>query len=68
MSSRRHLLERLWFKYEYLGAIEKDGQVYKKYKKVPRVPHVRRYAFMVWYLLAIILAVIIGRGILHILR
>ncbi len=63
--SKRSFLERLLYRYEYLGAVEKDGQVYKKFKKTPRIPHLRRYAFAVWYLLAVIILIVVSNAAFH---
>ncbi len=34
----RSLYDRIFYKMEFLGEVEKDGHRYKKYKKVERFP------------------------------
>lgn len=34
----RPLWEKIKYKYEYVGQVEKEGEPYKKYKKVRRFP------------------------------
>lgn len=38
----KSLLERFLYKYEYLGQVEKSGQVYKKFKKLRRFKFVKK--------------------------
>jgi hypothetical protein len=51
MHENKTLLERILYKYEYVGYVEKDGNVLKKYKKVKRFPMLGRGIKIVLYLL-----------------
>ncbi len=39
---KKSLLHRLLYKYEYQGEVEKDGKIYKTYKKVYRYPIIKK--------------------------
>ncbi len=36
VTEKRPLIDRILYKYEYLEHVEKDGKVYKKYRKIHR--------------------------------
>jgi len=37
------------YKYEYLGQVEKEGQIFKKYKKVRRIPFLKQALRVLFY-------------------
>ena len=40
-TAKRSLYDKIFFKMEYVGDAEKDGHLFKKYKKVARFPSMR---------------------------
>jgi len=51
------LLERLLYKYQYLEQVEKNGVIYKKYKKVNRLRIFKKTMHVVFFYLALILII-----------
>jgi hypothetical protein len=50
----RPLWEKIKYKYEYVGQVEKDGEPYKKYKKVRRFPISRKMLSVTLFVLLIL--------------
>jgi hypothetical protein len=48
------LWEKIKYRYEYLGQVEKEGEVYKKYKKVRRFPLSKKFITISLYLILIL--------------
>jgi len=51
------LLERLLYKYQYLEQVEKNGVIYKKYKKVNRLRFFKKTTQVVFFYLALTLII-----------
>ncbi len=51
---KQSLIDKMFYKYEYLESVEKDGEVFKKYKKVKRFGRQNKMATVI---LIILLAV-----------
>jgi hypothetical protein len=49
------LWEKIKYKYEYLGQVEKEGEVYKKYKKVRRLPVSKKVMTTFLYLILVLI-------------
>ncbi|HTZ11825.1 MAG TPA: hypothetical protein VMD04_05595 [Candidatus Margulisiibacteriota bacterium] len=43
--------EKIKYKYDYIGQVEKDGEVYKKYRKVRRFPITKKALGIVIFIL-----------------
>ena len=39
--SKRNFLEKIAYRYEMVGHVEKNGKVYKKYRKKRRLPNLK---------------------------
>jgi hypothetical protein len=55
----RPLWEKIKYKYEYVGQVDKDGESYKKFRKVRRFPVTKKTLSIILFvlLIAVILAV-----------
>ena len=62
-------LKRLLYKYKYLEQIEKDGVVYKKYKKVNRFRALKKnLGRLVFYTIAILLMLALANILLSLIN
>jgi hypothetical protein len=50
----RPLWEKIKYKYEYVGQVEKEGEAYKKYKKVRRFPVSKKILNITLFLILIV--------------
>ena len=50
----RPLWEKIKYKYQYVGQVEKEGESYKKYKKVRRFPVSRKILNIILFTLLIV--------------
>lgn len=50
MHEKKSFWEKLVYRYDLIGTVERDGQVFKKYKKVHRYPWVRNLAVVFMYI------------------
>ncbi len=49
MHEKKTFWERMMYKYELIGTVERDGQIFKKYKKVHRYPALKHIATVTLY-------------------
>jgi len=57
--SKRSLWDRIFYKYEYIEQIEKNGQIYKKYKKRHRFHFLRQNWRTIVYFVLFLLTIYI---------
>ena len=57
--SKRSLWDRIFYKYEYIEQIEKNGQIYKKYKKRYRFHFLRQNWRTIVYFVLFLLTIYI---------
>jgi hypothetical protein len=55
----KSLWERLQYKYEYLGQVEKNGEVYKKFKKRRRFEFVKKGLKTLFYIVLFVVALLV---------
>jgi small-conductance mechanosensitive channel len=51
-------LEKILYKHQYLGVVEKDGRVYKKFKKIRRFVFLDKLGRVLMYI--VLLLVVLG--------
>lgn len=51
----KNIFEKFFYKRVYLGETEKDGKVYKKFKKVHRFPIVKKVFSIALYIIAFLI-------------
>ena len=62
-------LKRLLYKYKYLEQVEKDGVIYKKYKKVGRFRALKRnLSKLVFYTIVILLMLALANMLLSLIN
>ncbi|HNX80999.1 MAG TPA: hypothetical protein PKL77_02505 [Candidatus Omnitrophota bacterium] len=50
MHEKKSFWQRLMYTYELVGTVERDGQIFKKYKKIPRYPALKSIAIVFMYM------------------
>lgn len=51
----KSLWEKIQYRYVYVGTVEREGKLYKKYEKVSRFKNPRRFLKIVFILLLLVL-------------
>jgi hypothetical protein len=57
---KKPLWERLKYKYQFMGQVEKEGEIYKKYRKVRRFPISQKVASFLVYLILVLALIAIA--------
>jgi len=64
----RSLLDRILYKYIYVGQDERDGVIHKKYKKVRRFPALRKIKAAASYILLAIMLLALAYALIGLMN